>query len=536
MPVMSLKNSLFAITLVVFAACYLIWVETPIYSDEFSFRIQFGRYIQDHGVASGLFSLCLSSLRAIPALFAVPAWLFSWMDLSLTSPQIRIVPICFVIGCAILAASYAVRQANPFASLWILAAMIGIAGSSLVFARFEFAMYFNIFFGLWALHLISQENRNRLLRYGVAVALIFSLLVSLYVHPQGIIFLPLTAFLSYRLVVDKGINIGLISAWAAVFGIIAYTSSSFHSLSCTQYPVIEKFFGNMVFQPAEVSKIGLWKFLVTKLDNYANVFVYTPIFQAEYLPGIKPDDLKNSLLLQSLNFVIPLIIFAIALLNIIAAGFLGVVGLRVVWKKEKTICGFSYDVVITYLLISLPVAVLFIYDARQYFYREAVIHFLFTLSLVILFSNLRLERFKKLSKGIGVFIVAVALLSLGANILSFYEPLKHYEGPGVSIFRDNDLMRATIERATKLCKIDVTAGNAVMDDLTYDYVKAYEYVYPITYLGLQRGIAMLSVQDVLGVLKPNYAMARCRDMKATGIGWPPDQNLGELCCTRFTKQ
>lgn len=535
MKALQTKPVLFSIVFCLVLASLAVWHGMPIYPDEYSLRMEVGRFIQDKGFVSGLFSLCVASVEPVPLLFVMPAWLFSQMDLHFTSVQIRALPFAMVLGCAFLTAYYAIRNINPIASLLVTAAMVGVACSSLVFARYEFVLFINMFFGVLALNILSYHRSPLLLRAAVSACLIASALTSVYVHPQGIIFLPLTAYLSYRLVAIKAFDTKIAFLWIIGFCFTAYTAHVFHALSCNEHPAIATFFSNMVFQPNSLQDIKWISYLTTKLATYVDVFTYRHVYSAHYLPGLSAEKITMSGIGPILNIAIPAILVVVMLLSAIIALGIGGIAFYYYFIKRKPIPGLNTDAVITYFLIAVPIIFLFLYDAKQYFYRSIVINFMLTVALVIILSNLHYRFVARLASWLGAATCVICLGSIIANHIFFDMELRAYEGPGVSVSRNLVQLQSKVQDLAKSCGIDFTKGGGVIDDLTYDSVKQYHKVYPITYMGLQMGLIKASASDVIKLLKPNYVLARCTEMQATGIGWPADVNSGELCCTRLNK-
>lgn len=493
------------------------------------------RFIPDRGMVSGLFTLCTSNIKSTPLLFATPAWLLSLVDLNFSPVQIRILPFIVVLGCAGMAAYYAIKNINPFAALWMVAATIGVACAPLVFARHEFILFANLFFGLLALHILSNRHAHLMHRSLAAVALIVSTLTSLYVHPQGMIFLPLTAYLSYRLVAHGEFDLKTLCLWLVGSCFIAYTTYVFHAISCNEYPDLAKYIAEMVFQPTALNDTKLVDFITNKLSAYESAFTYNTTYTVNYLPNISVDEISATKIIPFLNKIISTIATTTIFLNMAICCVLGIAIAIQAIIKRKVIANLNTDIVIVHALIVLPVVFLFLYDAKQFFYRSAAIHFLLIIALVMILSNLHNRFLAQLTVWLGGLMCVICLLSVIANHIFFYNELKTYEGPGISVNRNFVQLQSNVQEIIKTCRINPEDGKAVIDDLIYDSVKQYGKVYPITYLGLQKDIAKVSTGDILKLLKPNYVLARCSSIETTEIGWPADVNVGELCCTRLNK-
>lgn len=525
-----------ALTLLSLAAL-AAWYFMPIYPDEIALRLQTGRHIQDQGVIQGLYALCTSNIRETPLLFVIPAWILSWLDLTLSPVDVRALPFVTVLTAVLLAVWFAVRQVSPNAAMVATTAFIGVAGSGLVMARHEYVQILNIVCCLCAFHYLESTSPRPSLRYGLFVLLLASSLLSIYVHIQGLLFLPLTLYLAYSIVIPslgKPYSALLMVILLVFITLITIRS---HFLICVGYPEIEQLWVDRVFRLDELESIKLTDWLAIKFDKYLVSFQYTENYAINYLPGINGGDGWQQKFLATLNQSIQIILLA----NLLLSAFLAV-GVAISAVKQYQV---RYQLTATSLktglgchrafalgLLTLPVIFLFFYDNAQNFYRSFFLNFLIAILLAQSLSLVSLHRVRILANLYFGACLAVVIASLIVNVWWFTNRLRAgYEGPSIALSRDWNGINRDVEVLVKACNIDVRKGRIVLDDMTYDSLKRSPILYPITYLSLQADVAKIDMNEVISRVRPNYALARCGSMQGTNVGF--SRQSGELCCLNF---
>ena len=514
------------------------WHFMPIYPDEIAFRLQLGRYIQDQGLVQGLYPLCLSNVKETPHIFVIPAWILSWLDLSFSPIEIRVLPFMVVMAAMFLVIWYAVRGINPLSAVVATTAFIGVAGSGLVLARYEYVLVLNIVTCLGVFHFLNSAASRSYLRYGLCILLLISSLLSLYTHVQGLLFLPLTLYLAYRL-----LDLGLGKTWAALLIVVLLITTteaaiSFNHSSCAGYPEIEQFWTRMTFDQGELASINFTDWLTGKFDKYFMSFIYKDNYAVNYLPGIKVEGGWPQNILALLNQGIQTILMVNFLLFI--SVFIGVLviflkrnivqrKLNDKWASDE----FGNLQAITLLLFAAPVIFLFIYDSAQNFYRSFVINLLIAILLTLCLSRVPLRR-AKVFTGLYFFLCGIVVVgSLIINVWWFTGKLRTgYEGPSISLGRNWSGINRDVNALVKDCGMDMSKGRIVLDDLTYDSLKSYQHLYAATYMGLSVGINKTTMSAVIDKVHPNYAIARCDTLRRTSIEIQHSRN--QLCCVNFT--
>lgn len=522
-------------------AALSVWCFMPIYPDEIAFRAQVSRYIQDQGLMNGLYALCASNIKQTPFLFVVPALILSWLDLTLSPVAMRALPFVTVIATVVFAVWYAVRGANPLAALMAATAFIGVAGSGLVMARYEYVQEVNILSCLGAFLYLERGPSRSNLRYVLMALLMTSCLLSVYAHIQGLLFLPLTAYLAYKMFApDLGKPRSFI-LMVALFLYITVSGVLINNSSCDEYPEIAQFWAEMTFSLKGFNSSNLIEWLLIKFDKYQISFTYEKIYAVNYLPGIDVKEVWQQVLIAILNQSIECLLLINILLTFGVAFFMPV---YTVWKNRSQteslvatiFAGFNHAKIMVPTLLALPVVFLYFYDTSQNFYRSFFLNFVAAIVLALVLSRARLAGLRPLANLYFGLSAALVLASVVANMTWFMDKLHAitgYEGPSISLQRNWRGVQHDVTSLAQSCGMDLSRGRIVLDDMTYDSLKLYPNIYPITYLSLQAEITKLGMSEVISKVRPNYAIARCGSMQYTKIGY--QHQRGELCCLVFNE-
>lgn len=513
------------------------WYFMPIYPDEIAFRLQLGRYIQDRGVVHGLYPLCTSNVKETPLLFVIPALILSWLDLAFSPAEIRVFPFVMVMAAVFLTIWSVARGANPKAAMVATTAFIGVAGSGLVLARYEYVQVLNIVFCLGVFHFLELTSSRTYLRFGLFILLLLSSLLSIYAHVQGLLFLPLTLYLAYHLLRPALGKPRAVLLMVMLLLLVTQTTIRFHHATCTDYPEIEQFWAQMTFNLDEFKSLSMTDWLTVKFDKYLESFQYKGNYAVNYLPGIMVGESWQQNFLAVLNKSIQMILLVNLLLFIAAAiAATVIVAKRCLAQRQLSATWLPTHLgqrqALALALLALPVIFLFIYDSAQNFYRLFFLNFLISILLALLISRVSLTRIRPLAALYFYLCGAVVVASLVINVWWFTDRLRAgYEGPSISFGRDLDGIGRDVKALAKDCSMDLSKGRIVLDDMTYDSLKSFPQLYAATYMGLSVGIAKSTMGELIEKIRPNYAIARCDTLRGSSIEIHKSRN--QLCCTNF---
>lgn len=518
----------------VVAASLILWNDIAIMPDEIAIRVQTGRFIQDIGMSYGLYALCPDRFQPIPWIFIPSAWLLSWAELHFTVYQFRLIAIGSLLACFAGVAFVSVRSKKPLSLLWLPAAIVGVAGSTLVYYRYEMFTYLHLLLCCTVLYNLRAQQ-GMLTRLTLSASLIISQMTMAYVHPQAQLFLPLTAFLTFRLLFWTRLQaIGLIVV-ALAFGGIAMVTHTFFDLRCAAHPGIIAFWKQMVLDTASFDIGAMMLASSEKFDAFTSAFTYNTDYKINYLLGL-PSTVVEEPMIAALNQVMKfgflLVAFTGAVLFLTSLTRL----LRFVFLDKMELNKWRFDAEIFFVSIFGPIAFYYFYDSNLYFYRAHFLNVVAVLVIVIGASNMQLRRlFNGVMGAFGLIFVSIAVGSVVLNATYFLPTLLSHEGPSTSMSNEIVGSPSKIEEFAKACGIDVTQGSGIVSDVTHEVAKRYEKIYSITYLGLQMSYAKVNAAEVIRTIRPNYVLARCTEMEMTGLGWPADKTMGLLCCSRLAQ-
>jgi hypothetical protein len=511
------------------------WSFMPIYPDEIAFRVQSGRYIQDQGLVHGLFALCASSVKDTPLLFVIPAWILSWLDLAISPVEMRILPFATVLTTVFFAIWYAVRGVNPNAAVLVTTALIGVAGSGLILARPEYVQTLNIACSLLTFQSLQSVSQRSTVRYGLLALLLLSSLMSLFAHVQGVLFIPLTLYLAYFVVyplIGKRLA-ALLMVMLLIF--MAQTTFKFHHSSCIGYPDIEQFWARMTFDVSDLDSVKLTDWVQAKFARYLSSFKYKSNYVINYLPGVTGGDGWQEGLRSVLNQAIQIVL----VLNLVLC-FCATIGVSIFLvgryaamyhrrAKGETAWLIQGQALV---LFASPLLFLFFYDSAQNFYRSFSLNLLTAILVALFLSRIALTRVQTVTTIYSTLCGVVVFTSLVVNVSQFSNRLYvGYEGPSISLSRDWDGIGRDVKALAEDCCMDLSKGRIVLDDMTYDSLKGYPLIYPVTYMGLSVGILKSTMADAINKVRPNYAIARCDALREASIGFQKSRN--QLCCANF---
>jgi hypothetical protein len=515
---------------VIAVVCLGIWWLSPIYPDEIAFRQQLGRIIADGGVVHGLYELCESNVKTVPFVLRPMAWLLALTMQFLSPVEMRFLSFAAVIGVVFATACLAAGERNPIAGLVALAAFAGVAGSGLIFARYEFALEVHLLSCLIAALLLRRPTTSALLSAAIALGLIACAALSVWCHIQGLIFLPLTAYLLQRLAVRRFGAIG-VGAVAFPFVLLVPPALTLHRSRCTEFPEIEAFWRKMVFDPSTLSLQGTVNWFLSKWSLHTDNFTYAANFPVRYLPEVT----VQGAFVPALNIVVEFVIGLTGLSLVALLLAIPIVGFSAAsarYLPSSTAPGTPRFLLTLAFLIGGPTAFLFFYDSAHSFYRSFYVQHFAAVAVALAASVIPLQRPAGVVRAIGASIALVAAISLISNAILLVPPLwRGYEGPSLSIFRDWSGTKREVEALAQQCGADLDRGRIIVDDLTQGAVFTKPITFPVTYISLQASIIGKSLPEALRLIHPNYAILQCPNFALLKV--KPQTVRGGLCCLDF---
>ncbi|MEI8570358.1 hypothetical protein U737_15705 [Methylomonas sp. LW13] len=515
----------------------IVWRDMPYYPDEVALQFYAGRFIQDKGVSHGLFALCSAWGLKVPMLLALPAWLLSKTMLLVNPVQFRIFPLLVTLTIALYVAKKAVKGVNPLAVLIISTGFIGVAGSGLTMARPEFIHLLNLLFCLLSfVYWDNSEVRKLYIGIFVLVGLLASASLSVYVHIQGVLFVPLSIVLAILLCRSFTYKIiPTILSVAYLFGMsIAAIIGFSRGMSCDNYPGIQSYLSSMTVDIHAVVLQGFFSWVNNNFVGYSQPFLYNSEYAIGYLPSVEPESIVYFIKLRFLNWFIRIILFFnlfIFFWVLFFSVFKMINGLFCYFKAKYT-CKKYFD--IKYLLLCLivsPIVFLYAYDAAHNFYRTFFLNYVIVVVVCLSLAGFRSGYFKHLINIYALVCVCVVASSLLVNFVLFNKYLKEgFVGPSIALNSLGAVNHDILELASA-CKLNMDKGRIIVDDLTYESMKRFSILFPITYLDLQGQLTGLGTKRVLDIAKPRGVIARCSYVEHAGLVYEHKNN--GLCCANY---
>lgn len=546
----------FVFVLIIFclgSTALLVWWQVPLYYDEISFRKSYAVMFRDQAIYRGPFDLCLSQRKDIPIVFYLPAYILSFWDRYLTPYTFRFLSFFCVLFLILSSTFIVVRQNNKHFAFFILVGLIGISGSSLIFARYEILQELNLAVCLIGLlyALCGKDDKKNIII--ILFLLLVSSLLSVYPHIQGLLFLPITAFIGLVILLRARINPMLSMAWIVFFIYIIFSAVKFHSFICNEYPEIQSYSENMIIHFSNVEPFSLLELARGKIQKYTEAFIYKETFYTEfYIPALLGLNKHQKWLISLLNTAIRITIISNLLLLSLcflcsSIGFLKYLMQITIRAKNSVHCSMNMyldnDTVIfqcACITISTCVIFLFTYDVSQNFYRSIFINFICCIAIALYMSSLRNYYTLRAFEIYACASIFVFLLTVTANYVYFSSKLSGkngYTGPLVSINMDWNELDNKISELTNKCEANLDDGEIVMDDYSYNSLKLYPHLSAITFLNLHSFVTKKSIKNLISERKPNYAIARCTsliDIYEFAQNNKSEKN-GDICCINFKK-
>ena len=511
-------------------AALICWINIPIYPDEVAMHLHLGRYIQDSRLMTGLYQLCTSNYRQIVGIFIIPAYIISFLDINLSINEFRFINIIIIILIIIINSFISIKS-GFFSNITILIGFIGVAGSGLIFARYETFLYLNIFICLFTFSYLLCSIKSIIYDSILIFLLVISCLMSFYSHIQGILFIPLTFYCFFRIINKYSRLYYSISISIVIAIYFTYLGLNFNHFNCEEYPSIINFTSSASYTFNQIFSAEYFNLLFKNINKYFSSFLYLNNYTINYIPGTSKNFWFINLfiiVLLAFNLILGFLVF-ITILYLLLRGFF--------YKTLNNNVKNSISDSFTVLFLMAPLFILLIFDSVYNFYRVFFINFILGVSVSIFLSRLTLPFiFSKVIRLYNSFLIIFVLVSIVINFLTFTRKFAapvFFTGPSVSNFTDWKLLNKDIGLLASECEVNLTKGKIVVDDLTYNSLKTFPLLYPITYLSLQAYILNVTPEVVLLKIKPNYVLASCLTMEDLTIGLPITSRRNSLCCHNF---
>jgi hypothetical protein len=545
------RNFLFAWTSVLLAVGIYMWQwhAMPLFPDEVAFMTRNARFFSENGILYGRFAVCPSSANPIPYIF-YPAAIFVTEINSLPYwGLVRVLPYLSIVALMMSVYAFSRKSGKSIgATLLVSAGFIGVAGSGLVMSRPEIYLVFEGGVCLFAYSYLSQGR----IRTRTALLLLILLGVvsniSIFVHPQGLIFAPLTLMLMYRISgsfdkLAKRIANTASTLWIGLSVWYGYKLTRF--FRCTEHQAITDFIHAMTLPGWMTSGVhgvsGQLKAEFFMRFGYFDRFGFISQYQINYLPPVDYRGSNLDVLIPLLNGAITLLMGLILLGFLLLSGYLlvrvcirlyGLRGEPLPWLTRLATFATSNEVM--FFTICWAHLGLLVIATQVNFYRAFYLNLAMVVLLVIAAYQAKNKVIQKISFITGV--VALSVSGMSAVIANNYispRLASGYAGPSLPLISNWPQIEKDVQSLRNMCGISNDASRVVVGDMTYDALKQHRRVLPITYIGLSSEITGTPVGAIIKDIKATAAIARCDYFDTYHI--PYEGKLNGLCCATFLK-
>jgi hypothetical protein len=531
-----------------------IWNYMPIYPDEISIRVVRGGFFSDRGLIYPIYPICLSGLKELPAIFYPAAWLTSWLNYNLNPNQFRNFSTIILLLLLCLVAELVIAGKNKITAFLLASTFIGVSGSSLFYARNESFQLLNILICLGGLACRKYYKKNFIIDISFIFAIIITLLLSLYFHLQGLLFVPLAYYAVYVLLDSywifknsKNFRILLFILSAVFLEEMIRSTLYFYKFECPEFNILENKINSQVENLESLSRTGLLSAISYKFYFYWDAFIYKIFYTIVYLP---PFTVSGGLIGGQISKVNGLIaaylasIVGIVAMILVTRSIVFLKSLQNSWQNRVRVSEFinlfsgtNNPTLFVPILLLVPALVLFFYDHAQAFYRVFFLHLTIIIAISISLCAVELGRFSSIVNRFSIAAGFLALLCLIINvswILPKISPVDGYIGPSQSIHTDWDDLDEDIDVLASKCGADLTRGKIIADDKTYNSLKYYPNISQITYTIEAAFLIKRPFRETTQIFQPNYAIVRCsalkRDYESSRVQYK------DLCCVNFAKE
>jgi hypothetical protein len=479
------------LAIVALAGWYLLgWKELPLYPDEIALRLKSARVLADGFVAYPTFPQCSSSPMALPWPLVPASLVMAFWDSTFGWSFVRLVPCLIVLLATATVAIHVQRRGPRLATGLLPIAFLGAAGSGLAMMRMESFQLLQAIACMVA-YMVLNSRRASGVEFLAQILLAMASLLSIFVHPQGLIFIPVAVLLAGAIGVTSTHFVGRLTSIVVVALLMAGTYGVVGKIErpCASAPAIMRALQEKTLlgqDQAEPFFQGITPW-VNKLDVYAKNFTYNAAYPVNHLPGLSDADIQRRYV-KSVNFAI----YWISILNIFLAIcttlFAGALAIRSLLSREDDLLsrlslvlrnGYVYV-----FMVGVSHILYFIYDTEGAFYRAYYFNFIFTIINTIALSHFLGKRQLLLLPAVAV---AVGLLFISTNLDARYfqaEFASGWTGPSLSVDTDWNATSKAVNALADSCGIPDDGTDLIVDDLTFSALRSHRHLIPFTYVML----------------------------------------------------
>lgn len=466
---------------------------SPLYPDEFAYKIFLERFFISGGIKQSLTPFCSEGFLFRPGLLQIPAawfWsIISWLGSDWLS--YRIFPVVGLVTiCLILILHNVKKNEHTFWPILLLITT-GPCLYGLVLLRAEILILsFSLVMLAAAKKMLSTRKVNSYYFWTMTIVVLFSLIA--YVHPKSLYLTPivLTSIIIATFNIRHRFQSNLyVILFFSLTSSIIYTSINMHQIqymSCEETPRINNLMQEQAVNPIDIlidptrfARMLKSALSFEKLKHSVNGLLFQESYLISYLPPQKNKHILN----HATNALILLAIFSCTLYILLKSIFCFLF-LRSNGEKKQF-----------FLVVSVATSLLtpFLFNLTNYFYEISylvcslmiVSILLWPLKLKSPFNYQQLLSSKYKSWLYNILFISMACVSILSILLQHHYFTKNllvgYQGPSVSLKMDRNSLTENIRLSLRQAKISEQEP-MLIDDLVYDAVSKHPLVIPYSYL------------------------------------------------------
>lgn len=507
-------------------AVYLAgWLALPLYPDEVALRFVSARALTDGFSTPGLFPICADNLRTVPSLLRPAALLFGGFDQWFGWAGLRTLPLLLLLAISGLLLARSIKGPG---ALLLCGAFIGISGASLMMLRPEWFALLQLF-ACMATFGIASRAHTPIVAASITVLHVLAVSISLLVHPQGLLLLPLSVLSLARLYRHALPAFLLLS----LLGLMAWQSWGLWQFRCDADPTLRSMV--VKHQSSVIPLLDPQEPLARTYERTKRYLRHATYQRDKWDPDYLP---RATHWLQ--RATLPVIMGLVAL-NILAVALLLAVGLRQLWNNHaKAPLRWPAWRDDPWSLITGSAVLLIAYaviDIGGTFYRALFTNFMAAMLLTYSYPHITQRRFQQALGWLGV-VAFVACLGSAMLNTRYVMPALHNGFSGMSTPVNSDWNAIARDVATLKQKCNVRDGQRgiVADDVTYQALRHHPGLMDFIYLFTDEMILRARYDEATPAERrakvrasgASAVVVRCRSLEQFKL--PQTARSGELCC------
>lgn len=503
-----------------------------LYPDEAALRFASARADVDGWTIYGLFAACVSNIKTIPLLLRPGSMALSLFDAYAGWDFLRTLPMLMLVLLSGITAWHSVPGKQR---LLICGAFVGVTGGGLILLRPEWMAMLQIL-ACMVCFAAAKRKLPLVLVLGLTLLHLFTISLSLAVHPQGLLLVPLSLLSLLRLFHGRPV---FAMAVTALILMASLQNLQLYHFTCTELPQFETMItANQGSATPLVEPNGWIKRTGTRISRYAKHAAYKEFFNPPYLPAITGP-------VRALN--VPII--AVIAANSIAVLLFLALGIRNLWRRYVPILRTTplkqlwhqllWDPWVLATGSALVLVFYALYDVTGTFYRAFFIHFLTVMLLAFAAPLVPQRRVHRVLGWLAVLAFATCIGSTLVNSQRIAPVMREgFSGTGSALTTHWNSIARDVSALKQRCAIHDGSPRIVADELSYQALRSNPHLIHLVYVYVDEVIQRAQFDSAtpaqrlakLRAIEPAGVIAKCSNFELFQL--PHTAQSGQLCCLK----